>query len=145
MKVQIKLTSKSNQILHNLKTLNGTEAIKTAFNKSGATIQKHVRTLMKKTPKTGRAYKVGNKIHIASSPLNAPAILSGKLAQSTEFQASGSNLEIGYTVEYGKYLELGTQKMAKRPALLPAIQTHTKTIHKNLNKEFNNLLEKCKK
>ena len=145
MRVEIKLTGKSNETLNRLKNINAKQSIDTAFNKSGATIRKTARNLMLKTPKTGRAYNINGKIHIASSPLNAPAVLTGKLLNSTEFVAGSGNLEIGYTAKYGKYLELGTKKMAKRPALLPAITTHIKTIERNLVREFNNELKKCKR
>ena len=145
MKIQIKLDAISTQILYKLRNLSGEGAIRTAFNISGAKIQKHAKSLQKNTPKTGRIYKYGNKIHIASSAGNAPAVLTGKLLNSTDFEATGSQLTIGYKAPHGKYLELGTKKMKARPALRPSITTHTPTIRKDLQKAFKNEIEKCKK
>jgi HK97 gp10 family phage protein len=145
MRIQIKLNSASTEILYKLRNLAGEKAIQSAFNISGAKIQKHAKNLQRNTPKTGRIYKYGNKIHIASSAGNAPAVITGKLLDSTDFEATGSRLTVGYTAPHGKYLELGTKKMKARPALRPSITTHTPTIGRDLTKAFKNEIEKCKK
>lgn len=74
-------------------------------------------------PKTGRAYRRGLRaIHIASAPGQAPAVDTGTLTNSINFQMQGE-LQATVTVnaEYAAYLEYGTRHMAARPYARPAI------------------------
>lgn len=74
-------------------------------------------------PKTGRSYRRGRTaIHIASAPGQAPAVDTGTLTNSINFQMQGE-LQATVTVnaEYAAYLEYGTRHMAARPYARPAI------------------------
>lgn len=51
--------------------------------------------------------------------------IGGTLRNSLTHQVVGSNVVyIGTNVKYGKYVELGTLRMSKRPFLEPAIKGH---------------------
>jgi HK97 gp10 family phage protein len=81
-------------------------------------------TSMRATPKTGRKYKRGRKIHIASSPNKPPAIDTGQLIRSITMDDRLREVEVGATsgAPYASYLEEGTKRMKKRPFLLPAVE-----------------------
>ena len=85
---------------------------------------------MRETPKTGRAYKRGKEIHIASSPGNPPAIDSSELVSRIIASASRDEIEVGAKAgaPHGKWLEKGTLKMEKRPFLEPALDKHLPEI-----------------
>lgn len=79
-------------------------------------------------PKSGREYIIrkGNRRfrHIAAADGETPANITGNLRKSVEFKVRGSNeMEFGYdnSVDYGKYLELGTKKMGAKPGLKNSI------------------------
>lgn len=73
------------------------------------------------TPGTGRRY--GR--HRASAPGNPPAPDTGRLRASISREVGkvGTVLvaRVGTDVAYGRYLELGTSRMAARPFLRPAL------------------------
>lgn len=52
-----------------------------------------------------------------SQPGGYPAIKSGNLSASLTYIISGDTMHFGSNLEYGKYLENGTSKMAARPFL----------------------------
>ena len=70
---------------------------------------------------SGRPY-----LHRASAPGAPPATDSGRLKQSYQYRVErrgrGPALEVYSTVFYAPYLELGTRRMAPRPALAPAVR-----------------------
>jgi hypothetical protein len=74
-------------------------------------------------PKTGRAYRVGrNRIHIASAPGEAPAVDTGFLTNSINWQiVDPLNAQVTIAAEYAPYLEFGTRRMLRRPYVEPAI------------------------
>ena len=72
--------------------------------------------------KSGRAYRRGRKVHIASAPGEAPAIDTGELAGSVrEFDGAATStaawVTFGTDVPHGVYTEFGTSRMAPRPWL----------------------------
>jgi hypothetical protein len=78
---------------------------------------------MRNTPKTGRTYTRGKKIHIASSPYNAPAIDSGNYIRSLVIERNTTTVELGTLIqdpEYPLFLEKGTVHMDQRPVFEPA-------------------------
>lgn len=85
-------------------------------------------------PKTGRAYKRGkNRVHIASAPGESPANDTQNLNNSIQ-QIFPSTLEalIGTAVEYAKYLEDGTRRMAARPLWQKTVDDSMPTLEKML-------------
>lgn len=75
---------------------------------------------MKNDPKTGNIYIIEGKRHQASAAGETPAILSGDLVRSLAYSIKRNQIEIGArrNVDYAKYLEQGTDKMAPRPYLV---------------------------
>lgn len=64
--------------------------------------------------------------HQASAPGEAPAVITGRLMNSISVDAIGNGLtmEVGPTVNYGKYLEGGTEYMDARPFMGPALEAN---------------------
>lgn len=102
-------------------------------------------------PKTGRSYKRGKKTHIASAPGQPPANDFGGLANAIEADIKGKNAVVGIrggkktkptnekkksvTIEdYAIALEFGTQKMAARPFLFPALEKERPAWNRRLDK-----------
>jgi len=67
--------------------------------------------------RSGREYKRGDKIHIASAPGEPPVTDSGQLVNSISQPVKNGNNEyyIPITNEYAMYLELGSINMRPRP------------------------------
>lgn len=82
--------------------------------------------------KNGRAYKVGGVVRIASAPAQAPANQTGRLAGSlsarTEKQGKVVFGIASASTEYAAMLEFGTQKMAARPYMQPALDQNAEKI-----------------
>ena len=104
----------------------------------------HVKKLMLER-KTGRTYKINGRDHQASSPfVEAPAILSGDLLRSLDYEVRGSSeMEFGDTsmknkAPYGKFLEEGTKnkdgsvRMKKRPHISRTVQEKYKDTFNTL-------------
>ena len=83
-------------------------------------------------PKTGRTYKSSRtgQPHVASAPGEAPAVDSGILTNSINWQIPDPlRAQVTIAAEYAPYLEFGTVrdeipviiKMARRPYVEPAI------------------------
>lgn len=104
-------------------------------------------------PKSGRRYKIykgiGGKllkrprIHIASSPDETPAIITGEFRKSIDFKVRGNKtLEFGsgnegLAKDYAKVLELGSSIMAARKPLGRTVKKLEKKVRSNINKEIN--------
>lgn len=87
-----------------------------------------IETTMKmsmRTPKHGvrrKATKSG-KMHQASAPGEAPAMDTGNLVNSIQYQmTSNTTAEVNVGAEYGVHLEYGTVNMGARPYATPAAE-----------------------
>lgn len=97
------------------------KAIRNASFDIGKSLQREVRSHINNIGKTGRTYKIGNRVHRASAPGEAPAKITGNLKRSVDYNVRGwREVEFGYKEFYGRFLELGTKKMEERPNLRPA-------------------------
>lgn len=104
-----------------------------------------VRKRIKEKPKTGRLYRIKGRRrrHRASAPGEDPANLTGKLRNSVGFDIRGtSQLEFGYrdTVDYGKFLEVGTNKMKPRPALTNQVNQSARNARQHFEREIERAL-----
>ena len=115
------------------------QGMRQSFYLAGKAIVKESRRLINLKPKSGRTYivKVGiggkplakARRHVASAPGEAPAVITGDLRKSVDFKVHGHTiLEIGANTEYARELEYGTNKMAARPYLKPAIQSERQNL-----------------
>jgi hypothetical protein len=86
----------------------------------GRITQDEIVRLITTGPRTGRTYKrPGRPDHIASAPGEPPANDTGALAAGVDYVVRDLEMEIGDTVPYGVYLELGTRRMrGERPHLI---------------------------
>jgi HK97 gp10 family phage protein len=84
------------------------------------------------TPRTGKKYKRGSKIHIASIPGKPPAIDTGRLVNSINYivdvYTKGYAAEVFASTKYAADLEFGTTKMAARPFMQPALESSKQKI-----------------
>ena len=74
-----------------------------------------------------------SKPHTASAAGDAPNTDTGRLVGSiaVENPRRGTSF-VGTSVEYGKYLEFGTSKMAARPWLRPAMERNQAKLTENI-------------
>lgn len=90
------------------------------------------------TPREGKKYKRGSKIHIASIPGKPPAIDTGRLVNSINYivdvYSKGYAAEVFASTKYAYWLEFGTTKkdgttkMAARPFMQPALESSKQKI-----------------
>jgi phage gpG-like protein len=83
--------------------------------------------------KTGRKYRRGKKTHTASAPGEAPAVDTGQLTNSVQWEMTGdTSAVVGTNVEHGMHTEFGTVRMAPRPWLGPAFEEATESFERGL-------------
>jgi HK97 gp10 family phage protein len=118
---------------------------------TGKQLVADTREKMTRGSRSGKLYKIyrglggrrlsSPRIHRASGANEYPGVVSGRLRNSVDFKVRGADrLEFGAgdnTVQYAKFLETGTSKIAPRKYLKQTInrlQSQTKT---NLSRELN--------
>lgn len=90
---------------------------------------KNYARLSMETPKHGREYRRGKKIHVASAPGEPPAIDMGYLANSIQTKRIQPLLwHVTVGAAYGYILEFGSRKMAARPFMRPAAKAYFPTF-----------------
>lgn len=95
------------------------EQLLTAVAEEGVTYAKMKITT---SPATGRAYKRGKRIHIASSPGNPSRSDSGSYRASIRQRPAGRlRKEIVSGVEHSEHQEFGTRYIAPRPVFTPMV------------------------
>ena len=118
--ISIKMTPKSKEIVAKINILGQRhrDNIEQALKDILPEVLKEDRRLIRNTAKTGRLYGT----HRASAQGEAPANRTGRLARSANYKVRNwQQASIGESVDYAKFLELGTRKMIKRPHLIAAI------------------------
>lgn len=83
----------------------------------GKDINRAILKRMEITQKAPWSYRRGNRIHHPSMPGGYPAIDRGKLKKDIFYDVDRMKLEIGSSLNYSKWLEIGTKKMKARPWL----------------------------
>ena len=80
--------------------------------------------------RSGRTYTVpGTSVtYTASAPGEAPASRTGQLRGSIEYEITNNTGYIGTPLQYGAFLELGTNKAAPRPWLKTTLSANQKAI-----------------
>jgi HK97 gp10 family phage protein len=103
--------------------LAGTEAVRT-----------EAVSLILNTAKTGRVYGK----HQASAPGEPFASDTGTAVNQirTSYEPDGLTGYVNSSVEYGAALEFGTENMAPRPYLRPALQNKTKEVSDGIYNEI---------
>ena len=77
-----------------------------------------------------------------SKPFDPPNTDTGRLVQSVKFDFQNAGLvgRVGTNLRYGAYLEFGTENMAPRPWLLPAVEKASKSIGEIFAKEISDTI-----
>lgn len=128
IKINIKTDKNNNQafkIPSNM--LNGFQSrVKIGFRKMCQNTKRHAYIETSEYGKhTGRTYYINGKKHIASASGESHASITGKLTNSIIYNVQSSRVaSFGYdkSTKYGRYLELGTNKMKARPTLKNAMK-----------------------
>ena len=127
----ISIDPKSREVIIKIKGLDRSIASNTrkAFRFIGKQLKATaVKNILKKG-RNGRQYKYQGAIHIASEPGESWANRSGKAKGGLFYRVINSTkMKFGNTVDYAKFLELGTFKMAPRPAHLISIKQNRRNI-----------------
>ncbi|MGR3179836.1 MAG: hypothetical protein ACUZ8E_17490 [Candidatus Anammoxibacter sp.] len=127
MTIRIKADPANKRIFFGLDRITAThkKAIRHAAFDIGREMQKDTRNSITSGKKTGRISKIKGRVHQASAPGEAPADLSGDLQKSVDYDVrSYKQVEFGYTINYGEYLEegvkddMGNFRLAKRPNIV---------------------------
>lgn len=105
--------------------------------KEGAVrIRNYIILSMRNTERAGHYYIRGRKKHYPSKEGSAPAIDSGNLLKSIQFDANNYEMTIGSVIDrppYPKWLEEGTKRMKKRPWLAPAVDAEEPRLLRRLS------------
>lgn len=103
----------------------------------GLKIEENAKLSIQREVKTGRAYRRRTVTHIASAAGQAPANDTGRLVNSFNVSQSADKMAVafksgGATVAYAVALEYGTDKMAPRPFMKPALEKSRAFIEKRM-------------
>lgn len=120
---------------------------------SGLKIEEYAKKSLAEGGKTGRVYKRGKRgrVHVASAPGEAPATDTGRLVNSVGTKALGNGRVVqvkaggSSSVGYAADLEFGTDKMAPRPFMRPALKKATPEIEKVMGKSLKEATTKVTK
>lgn len=86
------------------------------------------------TGPSGRTYQRGNRVHVASAVPGPPAVDTGLLRASIRQERVGElHYRVVDGVEYGIYLEEGTEAMGARPFMAPAMDERRRVILRETN------------
>jgi HK97 gp10 family phage protein len=111
--------------------------IATALFVGGLKIEENAKLSIQREVKTGRVYRRRTVTHIASAAGQAPANDTGRLVNSFNVSQSADQMVVaiksgGATVDYAVSLEYGTEKMAPRPFMKPALEKSRAFIQKRM-------------
>lgn len=100
-----------------------TQACQRALIQSTEEVRNEAIRLILDTPHTGRTYRRRSVEHVASAPGEPPASDTGTLTSRIDTVYDMANLSslVQARIDYALYLEYGTQRMAPRPFLRPAL------------------------
>lgn len=118
----LKVVDNTAFLVINKALFNTKEGIRRGLLNVGPEIEREVVRLIKSPPKTGRIYAIGGgRLHQASAPGEAPADLTGELAEGVGFSVSSpTQIIIGDRAPHGRWLEGNVpNRIAPRPHLKP--------------------------
>ena len=147
--------------------LDGIEEIQAAFQKFGIEVEDLLGNAVRATTLNVQAEAITSiqqvrglgifvkryqptRMHLASAPGQPPNTDTGRLVGSieTDFLPKRGGLLSGAVftrLEYGRHLEFGTQKMAARPWLFPALETQREDWNKRLDRAVKNAIRRVSK
>lgn len=92
--------------------------------------------------RSGKTYRRGSVVHQASAPGEFPKTDRGQLVSSLFIRVEGLAAYFGSMLNYAKWLELGTSRMAARPWLRPTFNNFRELITKRVNGAINEAVRK---
>lgn len=124
MSMSIKATRRTKEV--ELQISNHAEKFKRSIRQSlsmiGEIVGRESKQILSSGKRTGRTYRIKGRDHTASAPGEAPASITGKLAESYKYRVSSwHTMVVGENASYAKFLEDGTRNMLPRPHLIVAI------------------------
>ena len=132
MTISIKVTRKTREVLidipkHLRKHRQGLE---NALYEHGPEVIRETRRLIINGPKTGRVYSFRGGRHQASTPGEAPANRTGRLAKSGDFRVRNwAEMTVGQTEDYAIFLADGTRgRIAPRPSMIRAVNSKARDL-----------------
>lgn len=122
-------------------------AMRRALDQSGEEMRNEAIRLIESPPKTGRIYERRGVSHQASAPGEPPASDTGQLVNSITIKTDPNSLtvQIGTSVEYGQFLEFGTQRMAARPFLRPAMDNMSARVNEIMSRELSSVTRRARR
>lgn len=127
--INIKMDKKTRDVSVAIERLNNAnkEGLKQGFIAMGNNLVRQTQAKILSEPKLGRNYPIRSggviRMHRASAPSQAPALLSGEYYEGLQSVSNGwKGLEFQNTAEHAEYLELGTKNMKRRPGMANAIK-----------------------
>lgn len=94
--------------------------VEAALLASAAEMNSHAIVKIQKNSGSGRSYKRGSRMHVASAPGEYPNTDYGELVRKMFFELRGRLTAVwGNSAKHARPLELGTSRMAARPFLRP--------------------------
>lgn len=91
--------------------------------KAAIRLKDNIVELMQYSNPSGKSYRIGDRVHIASAPGQPPAPFTGNLIDSVDINAiNKDNYQVSVGAPYGKYLEYGTTSIRPRPFVKPSIK-----------------------
>lgn len=140
--IRVKADPKNKQVLFGLDNISKghKRAIRTGAFDIGRRNQLDIRKNIKLGAKTGRAYRIGGKVHRASAAGEAPAQITGNLTRSATYNVRGhKQVEFGYgaAAHYGEYLEDGTRHMKERPNIKRVADDNAQTFINYMVRAYN--------
>lgn len=118
------------------------QAVMRGVAKTSNRVKAQAVSLILNSPATGRVYIRRGVAHQASAPGEPPASDTGTLARSIDVDLDPKKLRgiIKAQTNYAKALEFGTQTIAPRPFMRPALQKEKKKLDDDVRAELDKLL-----
>lgn len=136
-----KLIKKLNQIPIDMRS-----GIGTALAASVVQMDAYAKQKIQGGGRSGRVYRRRSVSHQASAPGEYPKTDRGQLVASLFFKVGTDKLSafFGTKLDYGKYLEFGTGRMAPRPWLRPTFKANKASITARIKQAVSDALRKAR-
>lgn len=132
----IKVTPKTKSVLLDIPKhkLKHKKQISDSLHEIGQITVNENQRILRTGRRTGRIYRIRGRDHVASAAGEPPALITGRLAKSAGYKASGwTELRVGQQAPYAAFLENGTRFIRPRVNLLLAVNNTSGTAVRILN------------
>ena len=140
MSIIVRPDHASKQVLFDISTVEKSHgaAIRHALFETGKHLKDDARSRINNRGRTGNIYQFNGRVHQASAEGEAPANLTGALRNSVDYSVRGKRqVEFGYKVEHGEWLENGSRFIKQRPNLETVSDDNITYFMRSLVRHFN--------